>query len=123
MVGIGFGWIGVGWLVLVSVGWMKFNYSLVLLIPPLKSYSCHLSSRPTKHMHMPLIDAAGVSRSLHYIPNSDKNVLVRYIFVPKNLETYFLKPDLDLLIMSHRNNSRHQLVFTFEAHDITHVGP
>ena len=74
-------------------------------------------------MHMPLIDAAGVSRSLHYIPNSDKNVLVRYIFVPKNLETYFLKPDLDLLIMSHRNNSRHQLVFTFEAHDITHVGP
>ena len=102
MVGIGFGWIGVGWLVLVSVGWMKFNYSLVLLIPPLKSYSYHLSSRPTKHMHMPLIDAAGVSRSLRYIPNSEKNVLVRYIIFSINLEMNFLKPDLDLLIMSRR---------------------
>ena len=92
MVGIGFGWVGVGWLVLVSVGWMKFNYSLVLLIPPLKSYSCHLSSRPTKHMHMPLIDAADVSRSLHYISNSDKNLLVSFFFfLPKKSGNIFLK--------------------------------
>ena len=31
MVGLGFGWIGVGWVVLVCVGWKLINYCLELV--------------------------------------------------------------------------------------------